>query len=379
MEKAKYSIGLDVGSTTAKVAVIDGKKNLIYSKYERHNARVKELVSHYFDEINQLIGDTKVNICVTGSVGMATAEQLQAEFVQEVVAASVYARKAHPEAKALIDIGGEDAKVVFFKPNGGMELRMNGNCAGGTGAFIDQMSVLMGVDNQKMSQLAMNAQHVYPMAARCGVFAKTDIQNLMARNLPEEDIAASIFHSIAVQTVVTLSHGIDFEAPILLCGGPLTFLPALRKAFCDYMQLSENDFIVSENSNLICAGCAYRNSPTDSADSTDASDSDGIELSILRKRLHQEIKVEWNSSLEPLFKNEMEHDKWLQSKARFATETHPLAKGKQQVVIGIDSARLRPRLWQLEWETIRIQMRNLPEGTGRYCLYKLSSEPRQPY
>ena len=109
MKKAKYSIGLDVGSTTAKVAVIDGKKNLIYSKYERHNARVKELVSHYFDEINQLIGDTKVNICVTGSVGMATAEQLQAEFVQEVVAASVYARKAHPEAKALIDIGGEDA------------------------------------------------------------------------------------------------------------------------------------------------------------------------------------------------------------------------------------------------------------------------------
>ena len=338
MEKAKYSIGLDVGSTTAKVAVIDGKKNLIYSKYERHNARVKELVSHYFDEINQLIGDTKVNICVTGSVGMATAEQLQAEFVQEVVAASVYARKAHPEAKALIDIGGEDAKVVFFKPNGGMELRMNGNCAGGTGAFIDQMSVLMGVDNQKMSQLAMNAQHVYPMAARCGVFAKTDIQNLMARNLPEEDIAASIFHSIAVQTVVTLSHGIDFEAPILLCGGPLTFLPALRKAFCDYMQLSVNDFIVSENSNLIPAlGCAYRNSPTDSADSTDASDSDGIQFSRLRKRLHQEIKVEWNSSLEPLFKNEMEHDKWLQSKARFATETHPLAKGKQQVVIGIDS------------------------------------------
>ena len=124
--------------------------------------------------------------------------------------------------------------------------------------FIDQMSVLMGVENQKMSELAMKAEHVYPMAARCGVFAKTDIQNLMARNLPEADIAASIFHSIAVQTVVTLSHGISFEAPILLCGGPLTFLPALRKAFCDYLHLSPNDFIVSENSNLIPAlGCAY--------------------------------------------------------------------------------------------------------------------------
>ena len=175
MEKIYY-IGLDVGSTTAKIALIDSDNRVIYSKYERHNARVNELVSQYFDEILALTGDAEARICVTGSVGMATAEQLQAEFVQEVVAASVYARTAHPEAKALIDIGGEDAKVIFFKENGNMELRMNGNCAGGTGAFIDQMSVLMGVENQKMSELAMKAEHVYPMAARCGVFAKTDIQ-----------------------------------------------------------------------------------------------------------------------------------------------------------------------------------------------------------
>ena len=327
MEKTYY-IGLDVGSTTAKIAVIDSDNRVIYSKYERHNARVNELVSQYFDEILALTGDAEARICVTGSVGMATAEQLQAEFVQEVVAASVYARTAHPEAKALIDIGGEDAKVIFFKKNGNMELRMNGNCAGGTGAFIDQMSVLMGVENQKMSELAMKAEHVYPMAARCGVFAKTDIQNLMARNLPEADIAASIFHSIAVQTVVTLSHGISFEAPILLCGGPLTFLPALRKAFCDYLHLSPNDFIVSENSNLIPAlGCAYRAKSAESAAS----------VSVLRSRMKKEIQTEWTSSLLPLFKNEKEHQEWLKSKAKFATETQPLNKGKQQVVIGIDS------------------------------------------
>lgn len=327
MEKTYY-IGLDVGSTTAKIAVIDSDNRVIYSKYERHNARVNELVSQYFDEILALTGDAEARICVTGSVGMATAEQLQAEFVQEVVAASVYARTAHPEAKALIDIGGEDAKVIFFKKNGNMELRMNGNCAGGTGAFIDQMSVLMGVENQKMSELAMKAEHVYPMAARCGVFAKTDIQNLMARNLPEADIAASIFHSIAVQTVVTLSHGISFEAPILLCGGPLTFLPALRKAFCDYLHLSPNDFIVSGNSNLIPAlGCAYRAKSADSAAS----------VSALRSRMKKEIQTEWTSSLLPLFKNEKEHQEWLKSKAKFATETKPLNKGKQQVVIGIDS------------------------------------------
>jgi len=327
MEKTYY-IGLDVGSTTAKIAVINSDNRVIYSKYERHNARVNELVSQYFDEILALTGDAEARICVTGSVGMATAEQLQAEFVQEVVAASVYARTAHPEAKALIDIGGEDAKVIFFKENGNMELRMNGNCAGGTGAFIDQMSVLMGVENQEMSELAMKAEHVYPMAARCGVFAKTDIQNLMARNLPEADIAASIFHSIAVQTVVTLSHGISFEAPILLCGGPLTFLPALRKAFCDYLHLSPNDFIVSGNSNLIPAlGCAYRAKSADSAAS----------VSALRSRMKKEIQTEWTSSLLPLFKNEKEHQEWLKSKAKFATETQPLNKGKQQVVIGIDS------------------------------------------
>ena len=353
-QKAMYSMGLDVGSTTAKIAVMDDEGKLVYSKYERHNARVSELVSRYFDEIQQQVGaDAQVSLCVTGSVGMATAEQLGAEFVQEVVAASIYAKNAHPEAKALIDIGGEDAKVIFFH-GGKMELRMNGNCAGGTGAFIDQMSVLMGVDNQKMSQLAMQATHVYPMAARCGVFAKTDIQNLMARNLPEADIAASIFHSIAVQTVVTLSHGINFEAPILLCGGPLTFLPALRKAFCDYMHLSPADFIVSENSNLVPAlGCAYRaknlaekKTHANFADNADKlasnknmgdNNADFVSLATLRSRLNVETTSEWHSSLLPLFKNEEEHQQWIKSKEKFSADTKPLAKGKQRIVIGIDS------------------------------------------
>ncbi len=322
-------IGLDVGSTTAKIVVINEKKQTVYSKYERHNARVGELVSHYFKDIYALAGNAPVRLCITGSVGMATADQLQTEFVQEVVAASIYARHAHPEAKALIDIGGEDAKVIFFKDNGGMELRMNGNCAGGTGAFIDQMSVLMGTDNQHMSSLAMNATHVYPMAARCGVFAKTDIQNLMARNLPEEDIAASIFHSIAVQTVVTLSHGMNFQSPILLCGGPLTFLPALRKAFCEYMNLTPGDFIVSEDSNLIPAmGCAYR---------AINSQMPLTNLSDLSARLNKETAAAWNSYLQPLFRNEEEHRLWLQSKERFHTDTKPLQKGKQRIVIGIDS------------------------------------------
>ena len=351
-----FYVGLDVGSTTAKIAVLDSSNHLVYSKYERHNAHVSDLVGKYLAEMKKVL-TTKENeyschtapqicICVTGSVGMATAELLKAEFVQEVVAASIYARNAHPEAKALIDIGGEDAKVVFFDGHK-QELRMNGNCAGGTGAFIDQMSVLMGVDNQKMSELALHATHIYPIAARCGVFAKTDIQNLMSRNLPEEDIAASIFHSIAVQTVVTLSHGMNFQAPILLCGGPLTFLPALRKAFCDYMKLKSEDFIVSEHSNLIPAlGCAYRAKSIAEKHFAEKGliekcqqddEATIIPLDTLRARLNVESNTEWHSSLAPLFKSEREHQEWLKSKEKFATDTKALQKGKQRIVIGIDS------------------------------------------
>lgn len=344
MEEKSYRIGLDVGSTTAKIAVIDRDGQLVYSRYERHNAHVTDVVKQYFDELTAITGDAPVSLCVTGSVGMATAEQLQAEFVQEVVAASLYARNAHPEAKALIDIGGEDAKVVFFNGKN-MELRMNGNCAGGTGAFIDQMSVLMGVDNQRMSELALKATHVYPMAARCGVFAKTDIQNLMSRNLPEEDIAASIFHSIAVQTVVTLSHGIDFKAPILLCGGPLTFLPALRKAFENYMHLSADDFIVSPHANLIPAiGCAYR--------AGEQGEAQTLTLKALRNRLKIETSLQWSSTLQPLFRSDREHAEWLKSKERFATPTRYLKPGRQSIVIGIDSGSTTTKIVALRGRDI---------------------------
>ena len=173
MDEETYFIGLDVGSTTAKIVVLDSQDNIIFSDYQRHHAQVGKLVAQYFDAIIAKIGNVPVRICVTGSVGMATAEQLNATFLQEVVAATVYANTAHPEAKALIDIGGEDAKVVFF--NGRTtELRMNGNCAGGTGAFLDQMAALMGISNERLNELAQQSTHLYPMAARCGVFAKTE-------------------------------------------------------------------------------------------------------------------------------------------------------------------------------------------------------------
>ena len=328
MRESSYRIGLDIGSTTAKIAVLDRENKTVYSRYERHNAKVGALIEQYFDDVAQLVGTDSVSLCVTGSVGMATAEQLGATFVQEVVAATVYARELHPEAKALIDIGGEDAKVVFFGGHG-MELRMNGNCAGGTGAFIDQMGVLMGVDNGELNNLALEAKQVYPIAARCGVFAKTDIQNLMARNISRADIAASIFHSIAVQTITTLSHGCDYEPPLLLCGGPLTFLPALRKAFAEYLKMPlKESFIVSNQSNLIPAiGCALR-----------AGKEDGISVGELRGRLDIKRELKRRSDLEPLFANEDEHQQWCERKLQYSTPVSPLRAGMtEQVYIGIDS------------------------------------------
>lgn len=354
MRSALFRIGLDVGSTTAKIAVIDTHDKLVFSRYERHHAQVSQLVDRYLHELSELIGDVPVSMCVTGSVGMATAEQLGVEFAQEVVAASVLSKHRYPQAKALIDIGGEDAKVVFFD-RGHMELRMNGNCAGGTGAFIDQMSVLMGIDNQRMSQLAMNATQIYPMAARCGVFAKTDIQNLMARNLPEENIAASIFHSIAVQTVVTLSRGIDFQPPILLCGGPLTFLPALRKAFADYLGMKLDDFIVSEESNLIPAlGCALK--------AKEAKRE--LTITSLCQKLNTPLKTSWKSELAPLFANEKEHQDWLKAKQAYRMPLKALRPGKRPVVVGVDSGSTTTKLMAIDVETGDIVFTNYRLNLG---------------
>ena len=365
MDKESYRIGLDVGSTTAKIALLDSDGNLVYSSYERHHAKVSELVDRYFKEIEDKFGNITCSICVTGSVGMATADELRAEFVQEVVASTVYARTVHPEAKALIDIGGEDAKVVFF--NGKQtELRMNGNCAGGTGAFIDQMSVLMGVSNQQMNDLALKATHVYPMAARCGVFAKTDIQNLMSRNIPESDIAASIFHSIAVQTVTTLSHGCDYEPPILLCGGPLTFMAALRNAFAEYLNLDvQKDFIVNEHSNLIPAmGCAIRagQQQPSSTEAKKNTDSHNILLSELMQRLNTHGTLNWHSNLDPLFANEDEHQQWREEKLKYATPTAKMKAGAtERVFIGIDSGSTTTKI-----------IASRPDGTIVFADYSMN-------
>lgn len=323
-------IGIDVGSTTAKLVAVNEVGRIVFSKYERHQAKAKETVVGMLQEFSSSGGDEKVCIRLTGSVGMGISEKYGFPFVQEVVAATRAVQKGYPQIVSLIDIGGEDAKVVFFKNAEAVDLRMNGNCAGGTGAFIDQMAVILGQDVGKLNELAFNATQVYPIASRCGVFCKTDIQNLIAKNVSRENIAASIFHAVAVQTVVTLAHGCDIKAPILFCGGPLTYIPALRKAFIKYLSIEEKDVILPENGTLLPAlGAALSQGKNDKI----------YPLSSLISMLNTEQKVTGNvqTGLKPLFCNREEYDKWQEKMSRYQVQNAHLKPGRQDVFIGIDS------------------------------------------
>ena len=212
----RYNIGIDIGSTTLKAVLVDREsRSVVLNIYQRHQAKVRECLHGCLRAIREQFGEAELSVCLTGSVGMGIAERWSLPFVQEVVAATQYIRIYHPDVSTMIDIGGEDAKMVFFSEGHPSDLRMNGNCAGGTGAFIDQMAILLGVSPEELGALAESATQVYPIASRCGVFCKTDIQNLIARNASRADIAASIFRAVAVQTVTTLAHGHEINAPVL--------------------------------------------------------------------------------------------------------------------------------------------------------------------
>ena len=301
--KQKIRLGIDIGSTTAKVVAVNELNEILYSKYVRHHARVKEAMLTCLEELEKVVGNRVVSVRMTGSIGMGVAEKSVIPFVQEVVAATRAIREAYPGVQSLIDIGGEDAKVVFFKDGEAKDLRMNGNCAGGTGAFIDQMAVILGVEVEELDGLAARSTKIYPIASRCGVFCKTDIQNLVAKNVSREDIAASIFHAVAVQTVVTLAHGCDIQPPVLFCGGPLTFMPTLRKAFKDYLSLKEEDIVLPANGTQLPAlGAALYE--------VSAGQEKEMRLSELLASLRKESASDDKGvarGLPPVFKDEMEY------------------------------------------------------------------------
>ncbi len=323
-----YRVGIDIGSTTAKIVALNAAGKVVYSNYMRHQARVKDCLAEFFDNLKQTTGSAPLSLNITGSVGMGVSERCGVPFVQEVVAAANYVRHTHPDTNTMIDIGGEDAKVVFFDNGRTTDLRMNGNCAGGTGAFIDQMAILLHATNSELNTLAEHSTQVYPMASRCGVFSKTDIQNLIARNVPREDIAASIFHAVAVQTVTTLAHGCKITPPLMFCGGPLTFLPALRKAFIDYLGFSESNIILPENGSIIPAwGAAL----AESKFQTTAQNFMELASAALSQKTHSYI------SLPPIFEDKEDYERWRAELGGNALRRVAFEKGPQEAYIGIDS------------------------------------------
>ena len=290
-------LGIDVGSTTVKVCVTDGNE-IFYKSYVRHYSKVKEILSAELDKVKQL-GFNRFKVCVTGSAGLGVSQNAGLPFTQEVQAAFTAIKKYYPSTDVAIELGGEDAKIIFV--TGGTEERMNGSCAGGTGAFIDQMATLLDIDVAEMDRLALKAEKVYPIASRCGVFAKSDIQPLLNQGAKKEDIAASIFQAVVDQTVSGLAQGRRIKGNVLFLGGPLYYLKGLRKAFVGTLKLDENSAIFPETApNFMSIGAAL------SAEINREQDIDEIISKIKNSKVTDSIITS-----EPLFKSQKEYDEFL--------------------------------------------------------------------
>ena len=323
-------MGIDVGSTTVKVVAIDEQFNIIFKSYVRHYARVRETVLSELEKVRaRFPGDYSVSI--TGSAGLGISQRSGINFVQEVQAAFIAIRKYYPDADAAIELGGEDAKIIFI--TGGTEQRMNGSCAGGTGAFIDQMATLLNVTVQEMDELALKAQKVYPIASRCGVFAKSDIQPLINQGAKKEDISASIFQAVVDQTVSGLAQGRRIKGKVLFLGGPLYFLKALRKAFVETLNLGDNAIFPDDAPCFMAIGAAL-NSQANKPES----------LSSVIQKLANVRDSEEIETGEPLFTSKEEYADFVARHRATDLKFCDIATYKGEAYLGIDSGSTTTKL-----------------------------------
>ncbi|QLY78388.1 2-hydroxyacyl-CoA dehydratase [Clostridium intestinale] len=246
-----YNLGLDVGSTTVKLVILNAANKIVYSRYKRHFSDIKSTIIGLIREAYKQFGNIEITINVTGSGGLSVSKWLDVTFIQEVIACTKTIEEMVPETDVAIELGGEDAKITYFK--GGVEQRMNGTCAGGTGAFIDQMASLLKTDATGLNDLAKSYGTIYPIASRCGVFAKTDVQPLINEGAKKEDIAASVLQAVVTQTISGLACGKPIRGKVAFLGGPLYFLSELRQRFIETLELKEEDVIFPENPQLFVA------------------------------------------------------------------------------------------------------------------------------
>lgn len=246
-----FKIGIDIGSTTVKTVVLNDSGDMVFRAYERHYSKVREKAAEQLRSASEILAGQKVNAVITGSAGLGVSKASGIRFVQEVYATASAVRAFIPDADAVIELGGEDAKIIFF--GGSLEERMNGSCAGGTGAFIDQMATLLNVSVTELDALALRHEKIYPIASRCGVFAKSDIQPILNQGGRREDIAASIFQAVVDQTVAGLTQGRELTGKIVFLGGPLTFLKGLRQRFIETLELDGEHAVFPDNADCFAA------------------------------------------------------------------------------------------------------------------------------
>ncbi|MBQ4165145.1 MAG: 2-hydroxyglutaryl-CoA dehydratase, partial [Oscillospiraceae bacterium] len=319
-------VGLDIGSTTVKVAVLSEGGELLYSQYKRHFSDIRKTVSDIIADAGKELSGERVMIAVTGSGGISVSKWLGIPFVQEVAAGTNAIRKLIPQTDVAIELGGEDAKITYL--TGGLEQRMNGTCAGGTGAFIDQMAALINTDIGGLNELAKKHTTIYPIASRCGVFAKSDIQPLLNDGAKRSDVAASVFQSVVNQTISGLACGKPIKGNVAFLGGPLHYLSELRQRFIETLNLTEEQIIFPENANLfVSMGCALSDESAEADMDTLVEKSSNLESNQLRE-------VE---RLAPLFKSEEELREFKERHAKAIIPTADIAQHSGASYLGVDA------------------------------------------
>ena len=323
----KHTLGIDIGSTTVKIAILDENDNLVFSDYKRHFANIQETLADLLQKAENQLGELTLCPVITGSGGLTLANHLEIPFVQEVIAVSTSLQKLAPKTDVAIELGGEDAKIIYFE-NGNVEQRMNGICAGGTGSFIDQMASLLQTDAPGLNEYAKHYKALYPIAARCGVFAKTDIQPLINDGATKEDLSASIFQAVVNQTISGLACGKPIRGHVAFLGGPLHFLSELKAAFIRTLKLDDEHIIAPDNSHLFAAIGSALNAKQDVT----------VSLIELKERMRTTIKLDFEvERMEPLFATEEDYQAFHERQSAYKVKTGDLSTYKGKCFLGIDA------------------------------------------
>ncbi len=334
-----YRVGIDVGSTTLKTVILDEEDNIIEKSYQRHFSKVREATLKHIKSLEHLLKGNDFHVAITGSAGLGIAKDCGLSFVQEVFSTAGAVKKQFPQTDVVIELGGEDAKILFLQ--GSIEERMNGTCAGGTGAFIDQMASLLDMDATQLDRISLEYEKIYPIASRCGVFAKTDIQPLLNQGAKKSDIAASIYQAVVEQTITGLAQGRKIEGNVLFLGGPLFFLKGLQKRFVESLHLRQENAIFPDLAPYFVAlGSAYY------AGNLKESFSFEELIRVLSKKA--EVKVERRE--EPLFRSQEEYQEFQERHRRMSIPEKDILYYSGKAYLGLDSGSTTIKLVLLDEE-----------------------------